>query len=199
MAENVALAGLRSMVRQQSAWVARPTYVGLMAPRARERGNPPTFCLGAVMKSTQLVPYVTRAGRVGEPVESLGLARRRSAAASFAEVGSSLQRRWALDRDGLGPPRTRHATPTIRHGPGVVLVPCTTKPSEGQGQAVAHGVEGPAELGRRLWTALRTHRWDAVRSMLHPDAEIESSLAPGQTLGADQAFRLWRAALREGR
>lgn len=64
---------------------------------------------------------------------------------------------------------------------------------------MAHGVKGPAELGRRLWTALRNHEWDVVRSMLHPDAQIESSFAPGQALGADEVFMLWQAALREGR
>jgi SnoaL-like protein len=64
---------------------------------------------------------------------------------------------------------------------------------------VADGVKGPAELGRRLWTALRNHRWEMVQSMLHPDAKIESSLAPGRTLGRDEVFRLWRTALRERR
>jgi len=57
--------------------------------------------------------------------------------------------------------------------------------------------ERSAELALRLWQAFRNRDWDRVAALVDPDAEIETSLAPGRVSGVE-AVGLWRSRIEEG-
>jgi len=58
--------------------------------------------------------------------------------------------------------------------------------------------ERSAELALRLWQAFRSRDWEQVTALVHPDAEIETTLAPGRMVTGVEAVELWRAAMEEG-
>ena len=58
--------------------------------------------------------------------------------------------------------------------------------------------ERPEQLAQRLWLSFRGHNWDLVLTLLHPEARIESSLAPGRTLTAHETVEYWRNGIRDG-
>ena len=58
--------------------------------------------------------------------------------------------------------------------------------------------ERSAELALRLWQAFRSRDWERVTVLVHPDAEIETTLAPGRMVTGVEAVELWRAAMEEG-
>jgi ketosteroid isomerase-like protein len=54
------------------------------------------------------------------------------------------------------------------------------------------------ELALRLWEAFRRRDWDGVNALVDPDAEIETTLAPGRFVTGVEAVELWRAAVESG-
>ena len=58
--------------------------------------------------------------------------------------------------------------------------------------------ERSAELALRLWQAFRNRDWDAVAALVDPDAEIETTLAPGRITTGAEAVELWRTTVESG-
>ncbi len=58
--------------------------------------------------------------------------------------------------------------------------------------------ERSAELALRLWQAFRKRDWDAVTALVDPDAEIETTLAPGRVTTGLEAVQLWRTTVEAG-
>ena len=63
---------------------------------------------------------------------------------------------------------------------------------------VASGAEGPEQLAQDIWLALRGRDWDRVKELLHPEAQLELAIAPGEILGATETVERWRSAIEQG-
>jgi len=54
------------------------------------------------------------------------------------------------------------------------------------------------DLALRLWKAFRTRDWDRIEALVDPNAEIETTLAPGRVVTGAEAVELWRTAIESG-
>jgi hypothetical protein len=45
----------------------------------------------------------------------------------------------------------------------------------------------PDQLALRLWGAIRRREWETVRSLVHPDADIQAGVSPGEPLDRELA------------
>ena len=55
--------------------------------------------------------------------------------------------------------------------------------------------EPPDQLALRLWTAVRQRDWDRIRSLVHPDAELQAASAGAQMLDRELALTATEVAV----